>query len=143
MINKEYQYFNGEDITIDNSIVSKTTDMVIKGRTLQNLFSGEAKDLYNSATIRQEKDGYVTLLQRSYGDCIHTDTSLYKPNTKYTLIVDIKENTLDVECSLIENDKRTVCVVDNSPKIKARETGITKHTFTTINDFSTTVGNNK
>lgn len=37
MINKEYQYFNGENITIDNSIVSKTTDMIIKGRTLQNL----------------------------------------------------------------------------------------------------------
>lgn len=37
MINKEYQYFNGQNISIYNSIVSKTTNMVIKGRTLQNL----------------------------------------------------------------------------------------------------------
>jgi hypothetical protein len=37
MINKEYQYFNGENITINNSIVSKTTDMIIKGKTLHNL----------------------------------------------------------------------------------------------------------
>lgn len=37
MINKDYQYFNGQDIAIDNSIVSKTTDMIIKGKTLHNL----------------------------------------------------------------------------------------------------------
>lgn len=139
----EYKDHIGTFIECNNTLDSRTESMKIYGQTLQNLFSGKIEDLYNNATIRQEENGYITLLQRPYGDCIHTDTNLYKPNTKYTLIVDIKENTLDVECSLIANDKRTVCVVDNSPKIKARETGITKHTFTTINDFSTTVGNNK
>lgn len=134
--------YQGSSISANDTLEGRTEGMRIGGRTLRNLFSGKVKDIYTPSSIRQEENGYVTLLQRRYGDCIHTDTSLYKPNTKYTLIIDVKENTLDVECSLI-NDKRTVYVVDNSPTIKARETGVTKHTFTTINDFSQTLGNNK
>lgn len=73
MINKEYQYFNGQDITIDNSIVSKTTDMIIKGRTLNNLFKVNAikddstRNFLNATTpaVNEPKDRIVYVVNNS------------------------------------------------------------------------------
>ena len=79
MVNKEYQYFNGENITIENSIVSKTTDMIIKGSTLQNIV--KLGHVSNSIGI-----AYDTMAQYEY--CYNL-----KDNTEYTLIFEIENKT--------------------------------------------------
>lgn len=81
MINKEYQYFNGQDITIDNSIVSKTTDMIIKGSTLQNM----AK-LGSTSNVIGISDSTVARYPYYYN---------LKNNTDYTIIFEIENKTDD------------------------------------------------
>ena len=121
---------------VDNGLV----DVACEGNTLVNLFSGKITDLYGG-NYRQEEDGYITLVQKSYGDCIHLKTDMYKPSTTYTLIVDVKENTLPVTSNL-QVDGRTY-MKSSSGIIPAKTKGLYKMVFTTIDDFSTTTDNKR
>ena len=97
MINKDYQYFNGENITIENSIVSKTSDIFIKGRTLMNI---HPKSIYRFNAPSSEGNKYTQdksensvianiteeITSWCYVDCGVINRDMFKPNTKYTII---------------------------------------------------------
>lgn len=125
MVNKEYQYFNGENITINNSIVSKTTDMVIKGRTLQNL--EPSHNLYMNIG--------------SWNTFTNGSVSMYKPNTKYTVIVIVEDNKLNGEAQFIgdDNNVQTVFKTGINLKIASGSTGVFSKTYTTKDDLSNCV----
>lgn len=118
---------SGEGLAIINSI---------EGNTLKNLFSGKKEDLYGVSSIEQKENGYMVLKQRRYGDCIHTDISNYKPNTTYTLIVDVKTNSVPVSLNLQSDPRTIVETYDVNPSINPKATGIYKYRFRTRSAFN-------
>lgn len=95
MVNKEYQYFNGENVTINNSIVSKTTDMVIKGRTLHNLI--RMKDyVMNDLGVLEDNTFKINKTTETAGALTFKLSYLntLKTNTVYTVMAKISNNTL-------------------------------------------------
>ena len=96
MINKEYQYFNGENITIENSIISKTTDMIIKGRTLQNLIDVKKIILGDSSKEITFQDNIIKFKKAYPNEITYLKVPfLSKPNTTYTIIYDIIKNNVE------------------------------------------------
>ena len=130
----------GTNVTITEGVDNGKVDVMCEGNTLVNMFSGKISDLYGG-NYRKEEDGYITLVKKTYGDCIHLKTDMYKPSTTYTLIVDVKENTLSSVANLIA-DSRTY-VKSAQGNIGVGQTGIFKIKFTTIDDFSTTTNNSR
>lgn len=88
MINKEYQYFNGKNNIIKNSINSKTTDMIIKGKTLQNIFVQNQELISQSTKLETSSSSPVGL--HSISSNYYKMPVLLKPNTTYTVIPLIK-----------------------------------------------------
>ena len=74
---------------------------ILKGQTLVNIDSYyDRNDFYTYGADSIDKDGYIQLTAKGIWVNAHTrNNSLVKPNTKYAIIVDIKENTLDPSIS--------------------------------------------
>ena len=128
MINKEYQYFNGEDITIENSIVSKTTDMIVKGKTLQN-FKSNVKNHISSWV--DNGDNYSLDLPSGSGQpsILYGLTQALKENQKYTVIVNLVEYTSGVlHFSFMSSDGNKLA---STTEIVAESKGVKKFVFTT------------
>lgn len=87
--------FEGTDITIKPSNEGLTKDIVIKGRTMQNIFPSEASK-FQLGTAVTIQGGMVTISPTvaSYQNAMDVNNPLYKPNTAYTIVVDIYSNTL-------------------------------------------------
>ena len=83
-----------ENHVIENTVEGMSTDMVIKGRTLQNVFPSDATKL--SISSGSISGGLITINAQSntYGNMWDVKNPLYKTNTKYSVIIDILENTL-------------------------------------------------
>ncbi|HII4449562.1 TPA: BppU family phage baseplate upper protein [Clostridium perfringens] len=83
-----------ENHTIENTVDGMTTDMVIKSRTLQNIFPSDPTKL--SISSGSISDGLITINAQTntYGNMFDVGNILYKTNTKYSIIIDILENTL-------------------------------------------------
>ena len=74
---------------------------ILKGQTLLNIDSyNDGSDFYNFGADYIDEDGFIQLTARGAWINAHThNKGLVKPNTKYAIIVDIKENTLDSSTS--------------------------------------------
>ena len=74
---------------------------ILKGQTLVNIDSYyDRNDFYNFGADYIDEDGFIQITARGAWINAHTrNNSLVKPNTKYAIIVDIKENTLDSSTS--------------------------------------------
>lgn len=97
--------YEGCNISADNSYYGLTKDMVVKGRTLQNLhkpylysfaISGAESgtdfttvEKVNEITINRLTD---TVPRYTYVNCGRIDASKLKPNTKYTVVFEEVEN---------------------------------------------------
>lgn len=83
-----------ENHTIENTVEGMTTDMLVKGRTLQNIFPSDPTKL--SISSGSISDGLITINAQTntYGNMWDVKNPLYKTNTKYSVIIDILENTL-------------------------------------------------
>lgn len=83
-----------ENNVIENTVDGMTTDIVIKGRTLQNIFPSDPTKL--SISSGSISDGLITINAQTntYGNMFDVGNILYKTNTKYSIIIDILENTL-------------------------------------------------
>ena len=102
--NAQYLEKTGTNITATNSYDGLTKDMVVKGRTLQNLLD---KDTFYNASKWQGTDGqfslvsekgYVTLTANGgFVNGFILLNNMFKPSTKYTIVMDIKENSLSKE----------------------------------------------
>lgn len=87
--------------TLYNTAEKPVKSAILKGQTLANIDSyNDRSDFYVFGGDYIDEDGFIQLTARGAWINAHTrNNSLVKPNTKYAIIVDIKENTLDSSTS--------------------------------------------
>ena len=141
--------YEGTDITIKPSNEGLTKDIVIKGRTLQNIFPSESTgmDRISNTTL---SNGVITYNPAPNNYCYvwEVDPTLYKPNTVYTVIIDILENTLvkssnvtDSQCGIILGASPQ-SVFENGKQLNVLgQNGRLLTSLTTRADFSNITGN--
>lgn len=95
-------------VVCENTNNGQIEGLKIEGKTLVNLF--DAKDLYNKdIKFNISGDGFATYKSDfGYGDYIHTNISQFKPNTKYTIIIESKDNKTNGVITLNVSDPRTI-----------------------------------
>ena len=78
--------YEGENVTCENTLTSRTSDMLIKGQTYQNLFRR-----IDSQTTQEKDNNYIlTGVANAYSMLsIYPAYNLSK-NNKYTVIIDVK-----------------------------------------------------
>lgn len=127
--NNSYLEYEGTSIKADNTYYGLTKDMVIKGRTLQNLVKTNAP-----RDIRIEKDNMIGCTSREVSIF---NNSIIKPGSKYTIIFNVNELTCDFKIAIRERhdhaDRQYITIA------KAGESGVIRKTITVgnfiINDF--------
>lgn len=102
----------------------------IKGKTLQNLYS--YKTITGSTII---SDNIITYTGNKAGNWYEGKVEIIKPNTKYTMIIDIIENTVNGVIYAVAGG--TVQVVVENVVIPSPKIGRNIVTFTTKSDRST------
>ena len=95
--------YEGCSIMANNTYYGRQKDTVINGRTLQNLvpmglFESYKAENWNTLTegYYSFNNGYLTLnyKENGYVNAYPNISNLFKANTVYTMVLDIKENTL-------------------------------------------------
>ena len=94
--------YDGKDITCENTLISRTSDMLIKGQTYHNVshvkFNSADDFMRFNSTINTFEDGFIVSnsdeLTTSYGDTFTKPFNIIKPNTVYTIVLDVVKNTL-------------------------------------------------
>ena len=96
--------YEGANIKADNTYYGLQKDTVVKGRTLQNLVPTGLFESYKAENWRalateeyySFDNGYLTLnyKENGYVNAYANIGNLFKPNTVYTMVFDLKENTL-------------------------------------------------
>lgn len=115
----------------------------MKGVTYQNIVKSYEVTNFSllNATIEQ---GYFKIKHAENVNSsfvkVKVGTHLYKPNTKYTVIVDIKENTCDKNLGM---SAIMSCVYNLNPKNFINKTGISMSVITTRADISVDDKGNK
>ena len=79
--------YGGTDVICNNTLVSRTYDMLIKGQTYQNLFKR-----INSQTTQEKDNNYIlTGLENAYSILRIYPSYILPKNNKYTVIIDVKD----------------------------------------------------
>ena len=91
----EYSNHTGTFIECNNTLDSRTENMIVKGKTLVNLFNGKKVNIgsYSSFTCTY-KDGVFDLNAKTVNVIISYPKMELEDNKKYTLICHVMENTL-------------------------------------------------
>ena len=103
-----FKQFSGNNLKINNSKIGYVKDTIIKPQTDQNInnishvkFNTIDDFVDIDTTITSFEDGYIVVNSETPAtDYIHAYTkpfSLVKPNTVYTAIIDVLENTLSLD----------------------------------------------
>lgn len=105
-----YLEYSGSNITADNSYYGLTKEMNLRGRTLQNCYPSMVSENFErlDGTI---DSGYIVLEAdaTSYKNAfLKLDKCLLKPNTVYTIVTFISENTLNYNMILTSNNAQDV-----------------------------------
>lgn len=142
----DFKIGKGRDVDVSGDVENGCTEVELKGKTYQNLY---IKDIFNgdisnwSALTSGQysfSDGYLTLTANGgYVNAFEKiSTLMVKPNTKYTAIFDIKENTLSTErknnFTLVSGT--TSAISDTSMFLPPKKTGLYPVSFTTKSDLS-------
>lgn len=134
-----YKSFKGERISADKSVKGVTKDMVIEGRTYQNLVPNfNTHWTRNSAGVTINNDRKLTIVadgMKAEAMAIRKNFMLLKSNTVYTVVANITQNTLSQSFNLIHLHLDIMCT-KNSVVVEQGITGIVKGKFTTIDDIS-------
>ena len=131
---------NTQFSTLYNTKEKPVKSAILKGQTLVNAW--KKHQTYIPSDFIMYDDGFMELkVPKPYFDHIQTDSSLLKPNTKYLLVVEVKNNTLPVPITFFP-DTRTVFAGNKHHLLFSSATnGVAKVILTTISDFSTTQNN--
>ena len=123
--------------TIEDTIGGSIKSAILKGNTLVN--SWKKHNTFSPGNFTFHDDGFMELNNPVlYFDHIQTDSSLLKPNTKYLLIIEAKNNTIPVE-TYFHPDPRTVFSgAERTVLFAPKENGVRKAILTSNSDFSTT-----
>ena len=126
-----------------NSVVK---DVKLEGRTLVNLWGNKASDFTPSGqTTFNEVTKFLeyTSTTSRFTNWFLNDFSRFKPNTLYTFIVEVTENTFPSSntnairvTSLSAPGATTVGVFEHDFSIKGGQTGIFVKSLTSVSDFS-------
>lgn len=142
----DFKIGKGRDVDVSGDVENGYTEVELQGKTYQNLY---IKDIFNgdisnwSALTSEQysfSDGYLTLTANGgYVNAFEKiSTLMVKPNTKYTAIFDIKENTLSTErknnFTLVSGT--TSAISDTSMFLPPKKTGLYPVSFTTKSDLS-------
>ena len=93
----KYKTFEGTEISIKNCVKAKVKDLVVEGKTYQNLY--DMKNLTYNYYDTFTEDGYINIninipeLSTGYKVCKSAVNNLIKANTVYTIIIDVRKNT--------------------------------------------------
>lgn len=124
--------YEGTSIKADNSYYGLTKDMVIKGRTLQNLYGG--KTIFN-----KNKDGIIAIQGNSKNGANsyipYSNLGLIKPNTVYTIVYNVITNTTDNTPQLYSSSVTILQETVNLPKML----GLNKAIFKTKELFDSSL----
>ena len=95
--NYEWVTAEGQTLEIENAIRSNARDLKIEGKTYQNLY--DMKNLNYNYCDTFTQDGYKNInipeLSTGYRVCKSVVNNLIKPNTVYTIIIDVRKNTFN------------------------------------------------
>lgn len=134
-----YLDFEGERVIVEHSLEGQTKNMVVKGRTYQNLVPNfNTHWTRNSAGITINNDRKLTIVadgMKAEAMAIRKNFMLLKSNTVYTVVANITQNTLSQSFNLIHLYLDVMCT-KNSVVVGQGITGIVKGKFTTIDDIS-------
>ncbi|WP_221373623.1 hypothetical protein [Clostridium perfringens] len=126
-----------ENHVIENTVEGMTTDMVVKGRTLQNIIKMSDFSLREIGSL----EGTTFKINRSSSSQV-TAISLakkflpfIKSNTVYTVMAVIENNTLSGEFALIHSYQNTM-FTKNPVMIPSGFNGFVSKKFTTIDDIT-------
>ena len=127
--------YEGTSIKADNSYYGLSKDMIVKGRTLQNLCKYPA--VYKEGCYTKPLDTiYTTAEQTSiYG------VERFKPNTEYTIIVDILNNTCTTGYFIVNNNELLKSIFGSNFSLtfdfsKSNYLGLHIYKATTMSDFT-------
>lgn len=135
---------NSNNFVIENTSDGYIDNVKLDGKTLVNLWGNKASDflLSGQATFNEES-GYVELASTShrYSNVFTKYTGNLKPNTLYTIIVDVVENTFaksDIPILKISSSDPTqgYSCFNETRNVNGGRTGKFVFTITTISDFS-------
>ncbi|EHK2406176.1 hypothetical protein KCL49_001124 [Clostridium perfringens] len=117
-----------ENHIIENSIEGMTTDMVIKGANLHNLANYKAPALSNCDVLSNNiyKLNYTGNENTAYVK--PKNNNIFKPSTKYTVIVNILENTINKKLGVSSYKTN---IQSTQGRDFANLTGVSFITFTT------------
>ncbi|HHY0047964.1 TPA: hypothetical protein ACVT6Z_001553 [Clostridioides difficile] len=138
--NIKYTTDTGE-CTIENSKKGYITNLNIQGKTLVNLWGNNISDFSLwKTTFSDNKINATTENGIMYYNFFTTNYSMYKPNTLYTVIVNIYKNTLPETSGIyvhsIGEEKSIFGNPTTDCTINGGKIGRFKYSFTTLNDLS-------
>ncbi|MEG2289617.1 MAG: hypothetical protein RSC24_06580 [Clostridium sp.] len=121
-----YIPFEGENVTVEHSLDGVTKDMVIEGRTYQNLFDVNTLIKTGSVSVA---NGIITQPMATNSNLIQYEKPNVNDNTKYTIVFNVIENTLTTPEAYRIIRPESYGVTVNLPKDFT--IGVFKTTFTT------------
>lgn len=129
------------EYTIENSKKGYITNLNIQGKTLVNLWGNNIADFSLwKTTFSDNKINITTEDGVMYHNFFTTNYSMYKPNTLYTVIVNVYKNTLPETSGIyvhsIGEEKSIFGNPTTNCTINGGKIGRFKYNFTTLNDLS-------
>lgn len=115
--------YEGSSISAENTLEGRTTNMLIKGCTLHNL---------------EPNSDYINMNIGSWNTFTKGSINMYKPNTKYTIIVIIKSNKIkgEVEFCSDDNNNSTIFKKGENIIVNGDSNGVISKVYITKNDLS-------
>lgn len=140
-----YKSFKGERITADKSVKGVTNNLVVSGRTIQNVCPFTFTNRNDFATISAQflvQDGYIIFNQteadNAYRNIFGKPIENIKPNSTYTLVVEVKNNTLNKDFT-ITSTLDTTTQFKQFYSIEQGFVGIKKYRLTSYEDISQSI----
>lgn len=132
---------NTGEYTIENSKKGYLTNFNVEGKTLVNLWGNNISDFSLwKTTFSDNKINITTEDGVMYHNFFTTNYSMYKPNTLYTVIVNVYKNTLPETSGIyvhsIGEEKSIFGNPTTNCTINGGNIGKFKYSFTTLNDLS-------
>lgn len=129
------------ECAIENSKKGYITNLNIQGKTLVNLWGNNISDFSLwKTTFSDNKINVTTENGIMYHNFFATNYSMYKPNTLYTVIVNVYKNTLPETSGIyvhsIGEEKSIFGNPTTNCTINGGKIGRFKYSFTTLNDLS-------